>query len=407
MDNFDIKSKCHINTNTDEDSFVGIKCINGDISINFPIGYNLSTDNKELQTDIKLLINVLKCHTKKKESNINMYDNVFEQVAFPIQSYMYVIEDYFRRKGYFYEYEDNYVKSNSGRRDWNRTIKTQKPYIINNNIIYLDFISKGNIIDDTQLITDIHKFCVYISFEKVGWLYSKSSLEIPKISNTKNVFQKVLSNKLRTVFKDDDKILFRHMLAILNFEGDKNSNFNYTYGTNRFEYVWESMIDKIFGVSNKSFYYPKSYWNIDNKVHKNPNLRPDTIMVYKNNIYILDGKYYKFGITKKIKHLPSTSSINKQISYAEYIDIDKNGQFRKIHGSNMKIYNAFIMPYQANDNSNKIIKIGNCYTDWKDNKKEYHIIYGILIDTKFLMQNSLKVIKSNINIEDLSKLIEN
>ena len=37
----DIIEKCHINNNKDKDIFVGIKCIDGDISINFPMGYHL------------------------------------------------------------------------------------------------------------------------------------------------------------------------------------------------------------------------------------------------------------------------------------------------------------------------------------------------------------------------------
>lgn len=404
MYNFDIKDKCHISTNTDEDSFVGIKCKNGDIEINFPMGYNLSSNSRDLTKDIKLLINVLSQHTKKKKSTITKDINLFEQVLFPMKSYMYIIEDYYRRGGYFFEYEDTYNVSKSGKIHWNYTIKTQKPVIINENIIYLDFVTKKDTIDNTQLITDIHKYCVYLSFEKLGWLYSTCLPDKPRIVNKNNMFQKVISSKLMTVFKDSDKLLFKHMLAILNFEGDKNSKINYLYGTYRFEYVWESMIDKLFGVNDKSFYYPKSYWEIDNKVYTNACLRPDTIMIHNNNVCILDAKYYKYGITENKSDLPSTSSINKQISYAEYIDIDKYGNFRKRHGSNMKVYNAFLLPYQSKDVSINMISIGSCYSDWKDNSKKYHKIKGILLDTRFLMQESLKI-KNSFYVKSLVKLI--
>ena len=35
-----------------------------------------------------------------------------------------------------------------------------------------------------------------------------------------------------------------------------------------------------------------------------------------------DAKYYKYGWTQLPKDLPSSSSINKQISYGEYIAIN-------------------------------------------------------------------------------------
>ena len=56
---------------------------------------------------------------------------------------------------------------------------------------------------------------------------------------------------MASTFNDKNRILFRHMLAIINFEGDKDSSRNYRYGTYRFEYVWEKMIDKVLGLKIK------------------------------------------------------------------------------------------------------------------------------------------------------------
>ena len=44
-----IKERCHVNTNIYVDTFVGIKCIDGDISVNFPLGFHVSDDEKELE----------------------------------------------------------------------------------------------------------------------------------------------------------------------------------------------------------------------------------------------------------------------------------------------------------------------------------------------------------------------
>ena len=45
MKRFSIQDKCRVNTNKEADTFVGIKCEDGDISINFPLGYDVSYDD--------------------------------------------------------------------------------------------------------------------------------------------------------------------------------------------------------------------------------------------------------------------------------------------------------------------------------------------------------------------------
>ena len=68
-------------------------------------------------------------------------------------------------------------------------------------------------------------------------------------------------------------------------------------------------------------------------------LEPDSTMRVGEDIFILDDKYYKYGITGKVDDLPDTRSIYKQIIYSEFIDHNK--KFRT--GSDMKIYNVFIL----------------------------------------------------------------
>ena len=63
MRQFSIRDKCRINTNCDSDIFVGITCENEDISINFPIGYAISKDDRGLRSDIFLLLNTIKITT--------------------------------------------------------------------------------------------------------------------------------------------------------------------------------------------------------------------------------------------------------------------------------------------------------------------------------------------------------
>lgn len=47
-------------------------------------------------------------------------------------------------------------------------------------------------------------------------------------------------------------------------------------------------------------------------------------MLYQGNVYVLDAKYYKYGATGKLSDLPESTSINKQITYGEFIAEQKN-----------------------------------------------------------------------------------
>lgn len=403
MEKVDIRSKCRINSNCEKDTFVGLRCNDGDISINFPIGYHISEDNKELRKDIMLLFATLAANTKRKESELLNQANTFDEVKFPLQSYIYIIQDFIVR-GYYKEREDLYKISKSGKINWNRTIKTQKPYVQEMNVFYLDFVTKKNAVKENELITLIHEYCVYESFDRLGWLFTKIMPKKPRITKQERIFCSVLKEKIINTYNDKNRLLFRHMLAIINFEGDKNSDGNYKYGTYRFEYVWEKIIDNVFGIENKIDYFPKTTWYVNGNKYDNAPLRPDTIMVYGSNVYVLDAKYYKYGTTGKIGNLPESTSINKQITYGEYIATEK--EFKKKHGENMKVYNAFIMPFDSlKGNYSSMIKVGEAISNWKGNLEEYQRIQGILIDVKTLM--NINVRQEMNEIEKLAMLIEN
>lgn len=405
MREIDIRSKCRVNSNREMDTFVGLRCTDGDISINFPMGFHISEDDKELRKDIMLLFTTLAANTERRESELLGQGNNFDEVEFPLQSYMYLIKDYFVR-GYYREQEVSYKVSKTGKINWSRTIKTQRPYAQDTDVFYLDFVTKKNSIKENELITLIHEFCVYESFERIGWLFTQMMPKRPRIAKREKVFRAVLREKISNTFNDRNRMLFRHMLAIIDFEGDKESDKNYRYGTYRFEYVWEKMIDKVFGIENKAEYFPKTTWYVSGNRYDNASLEPDTIMLYGDNVYVLDAKYYKYGITRRAWDLPESTSINKQITYGEYVVGEE--KFKKRHGNNLRVYNAFLMPFDAfkgqYPNVPNMIKIGEAISDWKDNSEEYQRIQGILIDVKTLM--NINVRQEMKEIEKLAKLIE-
>lgn len=405
MREIDIRSKCRVNSNREMDTFVGLRCDAGDISINFPMGYHISEDNKELRKDIILLFTTLAANTERKESELLAQGSRFDETEFPLQSYIYLIKDFFAR-GYYREQEVSYKVAKTGKVNWNRTIKTQRPYVQDMDVFYLDFVTKKNSIKENELITLIHEYCVYESFERIGWLFTKMMPKKPRIVKRERVFRSVIKEKIANTFNDRNRMLFRNMLAIIDFEGDKDSDKNYRYGTYRFEYVWEKMIDKVFGIENKADYFPKTAWYVNGVRYDNASLEPDTIMLCGSNVYILDAKYYKFGVTGKAWDLPESTSINKQITYGEYVANEE--KLKKKHGNDMKVYNAFLMPFDSlkskYSNNTEMLKVGEAVSNWKDNSEEYQKIQGILIDVKTLM--NINVRQEMKEIEKLVKLIE-
>ena len=395
-----LKEKCYINTNKDEDTFVGVQCLDGDIKINFPLGFSLdSTSDSTLRKDILLLLNVLRNFTQQQFNSVPKSNFVTKNSTFPLFAYLYVLKDYVMR-GYYKENIVEYHKSKTGKINWSKTIKTQRPYIQDLNVFYLDFITKKTVVNENELITLIHQYCVYKSFQMLGWLYTNYLPVKPQLKFNQKLFINILKRKLANTFNDADKLLFKNLIVIVNNENDYSlDNLSFSFGTNRFEYIWEKMIDRVYGETNKTDYFPKTHWHIYNNTSENAPLEPDTIMINDNNIFVLDAKYYKYGVTRRSFDLPGTSSISKQITYGEYIFKNKRSN------SKTKVYNAFIMPFNSSVQSeNRIQYIGTATSEWKNNDFDYEKVLGILVDVKYLMQITNS--KNYDAINELSNLIE-
>lgn len=391
MSDFSIRDKCKVNTNKDADTFVGIMCDDGDISIHFPLGYHISSDEKELRKDILLLVNTIESTLGHTESILLDNSEECNQTGFPIQAYLKVIYDYYER-GYYREREVEYNVSQRGKINWARTIKTQRAVLQDDEAYYLNFVTKRNSVNENELIALIHEFCVYESFSKIGWLFTGGMPRKPQIKRNNKLFFTVLADKLSRTFNDKNKALFTSMITIIRNMQDEAAATNYRYGTYRFEYVWEALIDRVYGIEGKDAYFPKTTWRVNGKRYDNASLEPDSIMIRGNDIYVLDAKYYKYGASKMLWDLPESTSINKQITYGEYIANNKT--------ANGKVFNAFLMPFDANSDiwkTGTIYAIGEASGDWRDNTKLYEHIQGIMIDVKYLMQITVKEDTSEIN----------
>ena len=393
MTNNSLFDRCRTNTNIDNDVFVGIKHKDK----------YLSEDENGLRRDILSLINVLSKNTEKKESELRTGLKEKDPTGIPVQAYLFLIKDYFER-GYYKELDTYRHVAKRGKIDWGRTIKTQKPLLQDDDAYYLDFVVKKNTLKEDELITLVHKHCVYESFEKFGWLFTSFLPEEPKSGLSRKMMASVVNNKLQNTFNDRNKRLFRNMLAVIEFMNE-DAHSEFSYGTYRFEYVWEKLIDRVFGIPEKEEFFPKTSWNLrDGRSCDNAFLEPDSIMLVNGNVYVIDAKYYKYGWSGAPGHLPGSTSINKQITYGEYIAEEK---FKR-NSNHPTVYNAFIMPYDSRgktfNTGTPIHYIGSATSDWKGGDKEYENVLGILMDVKYLIDLDGRMDRSEM--QRLAKLIE-
>lgn len=416
-------NKIQFNKSYLEDDFVGIKYEKNNISICLPLGYDLSLfdsmSDKEKKVNILLLLRSIGI-TKSK----NLYDTQFDSTIgdnkeVPFNSFLWIISDYINN-GVFQDIEKEYKqKINSGKINWKRTLNSEH-FFSDDKVIFTNpyFETKQQIND---LITELNIYCINKSIEYIGFLFGnvkkiESKLNDEMVNKHIKYYINVLNKELIKSFNDRKKMLLNHMKRIIAMSYSLNSDVKLNYGTKRYEYVWESMVNDTFGSGNIdiSDYFPEAYWTISifNKERKKDTskLRPDAIRKddVNNKLYILDAKYYKFGITKKRGDLPHTDSIQKQITYGDHIKAN-NEKYNNIDPNN--IYNAFILPYDKYDKDNEEYKLSNnieyvgfAESDWKEHnfQNNYEKIALILVDFKYLLDCYYKKEKAEIE-----KLIEN
>lgn len=396
-----LKQYCHTSKET-SDLFVGIRFIDGKPSIIFPHGFSLSDDDSECRKDVFRLLAVLQSFSEHREGEYNKRKDS-NITSLPLSSYQFIIQDYLSH-GYYTENEIRYLQAQRGKINWKRTIQQEQAQLDDNNVVYLNFQTKINQINSNNLITQIHKYCVYYCFLKFGWLYLPSAYlpEKPLIPFNKKLFVNTLSVALSETFNDQKRTLFKSMINVINDNDEDISIKNISIGVNRFDPIWERLIDYVFGEANKDKFFPHAKWHIikNGKQEQSSALEPDTIMKYRNKIYVLDAKYYQYGITNYVSDLPATSSIQKQITYGKHIA----EQIQDVPVNN--VYNAFIMPYESD--TNEVIKFVSVATaDWEtynDKTKNYAYVLGMLLDTKWLITKCAR--HSAIDIEKMADAIE-
>ena len=191
MDNnpLSLLSHIHVNKNGDGDRFVGIKAESSEAMVYFPLGYRIPDTEDKLRQDVLHLIAVLSEFTERTDRVLHMQRfEAPQSVDFPVNAYMEII-NYYLLHGFYTETEQTRILASRGPVDWDKTIKTLKPLMQQDgSLVYLKMQVRKNSPNDRNLITQIHRYCVYESFVKLGWLFTPFMPPKPTIEkNTKTV----------------------------------------------------------------------------------------------------------------------------------------------------------------------------------------------------------------------------
>jgi hypothetical protein len=393
--------------------FVGVKISNNKIEFHYPETYQLSDRDDELRRDVLSVLRTISL-AKTLTSNLSSYNSKFNNNdVFPIGAYLWIINDYLMY-GRYENREKTYQHGARGKVDWKRTLRNS-PAISDGNVIYTDIISeKKSQVDN--LLTEIYFFCAKRSCDALGWLYGvafeENGVDYERKFN-KKLYLATINTELEHTFDDNKKARLQHMKNVITgLDDDVLQTKEIVYGVDSYDYVYERMVDSMFSnIGNIKEFYPTAEWDLVVEDHpkESSKLRPDTVLEQvledgKKNLYILDAKYYRYGTTFLTKHIPETTSIQKQITYGEYVKMMKPGVYEEI-------YSAFVMPYSKkanihNDKFNKDIEfIGVARAKWIDASGETNRnIAGILLDTNFLITNWVK--KNPDHINDIIEIIK-
>lgn len=381
-----------------DDSFVGIKFDGNSVIVFHPECYSINKEpstSYEKTTQKNEILALLKTITIAKTASFEhskAYNTQNDGGDFALFSYLWMIND-FLANGFYVNREKTYKTNQNGKISWKRTLQTD-PIVSDNNIVFPNIIvEKKSDIDN--IIVEVHRLCVKKSIDYIGWLFNLNSdfIVVPRLTNSlKKAYLNAVQQELDHTFLDSKRLLLNHMKNVLNGLDERSNSKEFVYGVDSYFYIFERMIDSIFGnVDHMSDFYPSSKWQLVRnhfKEHEGSKLRPDTIILQENEdgkytAFILDSKFYRFGYTGDEADLPETTSIQKQITYGEYIK--KNTKFPVVD-----VFSAFLMPYDKTrdvfKSDTNIQYIGFAKSTWKNNTISHELIHSFLIDLKHVIQ---------------------
>ncbi len=313
-------------------TYIGLNLLAKPPQFVFPCQYQVKQD--EYKREARKILTLLK--SVQQDFFVDGVNKELEQ----FHSMIWLVQDYMNR-GYYVETEKIIKVGGTGKINWKHTIKNNAIYFDHGSIIYYEFCRERNVLDEAQILTQIYKCCLKYSVEHVGFIFGVESVEssIYDIQKDKVFMTNFLNDELHQTFRDDKKVLLNHLLSIINNRNTQNKEHGFSIFDSEFEYVFEVMVNQVFGTANVKKFYNEYYYEIFGKGEKPASkLRPDTIMQVEDCYYIIDAKYYNYGYTDDYRDLPQSSAIAKQIGYNSYLRNQAS-----VKAENVK--SIFILPY--------------------------------------------------------------
>lgn len=387
-----LRSICTVSDGLPGNRFVGISGSNEGLSVTFPLGYRFPLSAEELRSDIRALLSAIRRFgpdSKDLGSLTQRGDSYTERT--PVADYFVLIDDFLRTGRLFSEEFIQSAVGHSGAIDWRKTILSVKPLVSNQGrFIYPSFSVRRRNNQLDSALEQIHEYCLHRALAAIGWLYPNLLLHPARLQSVSSLHERLVVTALSQTFNDRDRLLLVSMLNIIRHSGSFNIERSWKLGTDRFEYVWEGMIDAAFGIPSRQEFFPGARWSLfDDKYVETAKLQPDTVMDIGRDrgIIILDAKYYRYCSTSNPRDLPGTESIAKQIVYGDYA----SNIIPKMRGwTGSTIFNAFVLPgdlVEMTSSDRFFYRLGAAYSDWSDHEKPWHTIHAVIADTRFMLRS--------------------
>lgn len=273
------------------------------------------------------LLKALKRYLDDKDNAINADELVDEGIHG--QEYLGLIfalfEDYFNNGLFTRRVSER--KVNSGKVDWNRTIKQSIPYTSGDSPVYLELAGSIKRVYSNCETAKIHAEILRKLDQKVGWLINdddgaitKQLIDVPAslMDNGAKIYH--LNNELTRAYSDRDIYLIKQLISYLKLESMSQKS-DFSIGIKKFEGMWEHMLSKtlknVFPI-NKKLAKPVYKINGELKLAGRKGQRTDIVLrdPETGGFTVIDAKYYA---AKSLETAPGWPDLVKQFFYAKAV----------------------------------------------------------------------------------------
>ncbi|MBE0369895.1 LlaJI family restriction endonuclease [Pseudoalteromonas aurantia] len=324
--------------------FCGLINFDDQIAVFLPRNSNyVKVDESSTKKVCATLLKALRRYLDGKDNAISADELVDEGIHG--QEYLGLIfslfEDYFNN-GLFTR-RISQRKVNSGKVDWNRTIKQSIPYMSGESSVYLELAGSIKRVYSNCETAKIHAEVLRNLDQKVGWLINdddgvvtKQLIDVPVSSMNNDAKLYHLNNELTRAYSDRDIYLIKQLISYLKLESISQKS-DFSIGVKRFEGMWEHMLLKalknVFPV-NKKLAKPVYQINGELKLASRKGQRTDIVLrdPETKDFTVIDAKYYS---AKSLETVPGWPDLVKQFFYAKAV--------KSIYPEN-NVSNMFIFP---------------------------------------------------------------